>query len=148
MFNFKFITAAFLIGLGVGIAIMAYTLKPETKVEVREVEKIVYVEIGKKSEKTHKVTKVTAKSDGSSETVVEEKSDTEDEVVIYKDSETYDKKLGVYFGAGTNTDTFKDLQLKIKPLGSIIVTYDSYAASVISDFKKDHAAFLYYGWRF
>ena len=144
--------AAGLAGLVIGVLITAAIAKtyykPETKVEVREVEKIVYAEASKKSENLHKVTKVTTKADGSSETVIEEKSKNEEGKLVFQDTETYDQKLGVYFGTGTNTDTFRDLQLKIKPLGSIIVTYNNYAASVISDFKKDHAAFLYYGWRF
>lgn len=61
---------------------------PEVKIEEKIIEKIITVEVEKKSEKKNTTTKIIEKPDGTKETVIEEKKVISSESSIKKDSDT------------------------------------------------------------
>lgn len=134
-------------GMIIGAAIAKTFIKPkvETQVQVVEkvVEKVVFAE--KKAEAKKKKTSIKQYADGSSETSIEESSVDLGKISQSSEVESHDPKLGIYLGAGLKSEGLFNLP---KPMLSGIITYKNYAASAVSDLKKDHAAFLHYGGTF
>jgi uncharacterized membrane protein YciS (DUF1049 family) len=142
--NKGFVSPMLLVGLVCGVLISAaiFKLVIKPKEVIVEKEKIVYVEVEKKQEATKKVTKIKTNSDGSSETNIVEESDTQVESFLAGRVEKVDKKLGIYLGAGLQSNSIS------KPFASGIITYDPYALSAQSDFVLDHRAAFHLGFRF
>lgn len=143
--NKGFVNPMFLVGLVCGALIVGAVFKLISKPnepQIVEKEKIVYVEVEKKQEATKKVTHVKTKADGSTETKIVEQSDTQSESFLAGRVEREDKKLGIYLGAGLQSDKLD------KPFASLIITYDPYALSAQSDFRLDHRVSGHLGFRF
>ena len=89
-----------------------------------------------------KITHVKTKADGSTETKIVEQSDIQSESFLAGRIDREDKKLGIYLGAGLQSDKLE------KPFASLIITYDPYAVSAQSDFGLDHRVAGHFGFRF
>jgi hypothetical protein len=83
------------VGVSAGALYTAYwygkkSNPPEVQVKIEEkiVEKIVTIEVEKKSEKKNTTTKIIEKPDGTKETIIEEKKETSSESSVKKDSDT------------------------------------------------------------